>query len=99
MNIAFSSGKLARCYENSREAQRAWGQAIAKKYVMRVDTLYKAQNFDELFLLPALRLHPLKGVRSGAFSMTLQGKWRLIITATEDRRSIVVEEVSNHYDD
>jgi plasmid maintenance system killer protein len=40
--------------------------------------------------------HPLKGDREGQYSLTVLGRWRLILTVEGDD-AVVIEEVSNHY--
>ncbi len=56
-----------------------------------------ATTFEDLFTLRALRLHPLHGDRAGFFAVDLGPQRRLVISRSDD--SIMVEEVSNHYDD
>ena len=46
-----------------------------------------------------MRLHALKGSGRGGLSITLTGRWRLIVTRGERDDSVIIEEVSNHYDD
>jgi toxin HigB-1 len=41
--------------------------------------LRAADKFSQLYGLQALRLHPLKGNRSGQYAITLTGNYRLII--------------------
>lgn len=44
--------------------------------------------------------HALKGDRQGQCSLTLVGRWRLIITVRDEAMTVVrVEEVSKHYGD
>ena len=47
----------------------------------------------------SLRLHPLKGARKGELSIYLTGRWRLIVTPGDTEESVIIQEVSNHYDD
>ena len=46
-----------------------------------------------------MRLHPLKGTVSGKMSIHLTERWRLIVTRGESEEIVIIEEVSNHYDD
>ena len=64
---------------------------------MDLPDILQAGRFDDLFAAASLHVHPLTGGRMGQYAMTLQGRWRLIVTVENDR--VVVEEVSNHYDD
>lgn len=95
----FASNQLQRCFENSDEAGRAWGQDVARKYIQRLQTLQGAATLADLRAFQALRLHALKGRRAGQHAITLKGRWRLILTYLPDEQALRVEEVSNHYDD
>jgi toxin HigB-1 len=43
-----------------------------------VSALNAAENLDELGSVPGWRLHGLKGDRSGCWSLSVSGNWRLI---------------------
>ena len=60
-------------------------------------TIHASTNFDRLFDLMSLHLHPLTGDRQGYYSLTLSGRWRLILTVEGD--TVTIEEVTNHYGD
>jgi proteic killer suppression protein len=98
MEIEFANRPLARRYQSESLAQRAWSEKVARRYIMRVNLIQNAREFDDLFTFPELHIHPLTGGREGGWAMTLQGRWRLIIERQEDD-SILVKEVTNHYDD
>ncbi|MBN2896137.1 MAG: type II toxin-antitoxin system RelE/ParE family toxin [Campylobacterales bacterium] len=100
MEISFRTKKLQKQYENSSEAVKAYGSQIARKFIMRVNTLKAAKNFDELYSLPGWDFHPLTGDRKGEYAIKLTGFWRLIITNDGDSFDIAkIEEVSKHYGD
>ncbi len=100
MEISFRTKKLQKQYENSSEAVKAYGSQIARKFIMRVNTLKTAKNFDELYSLPGWDFHPLTGDRKGEYAIKLTGFWRLIITNDGDTFDIAkIEEVSKHYGD
>lgn len=42
-------------------------------------------------------MHPLAGRLKGRYAIELHGRWRLIISITDE--SIRIEEFSNHYGD
>jgi proteic killer suppression protein len=88
---------LRECFEDFAEGIREWGEIVAHRYIRRVNQITAASGRPELRAIRSLRLHPLKGGRSGQWSMVLHGRWRLIVTFAED--TVTVEEVSNHYDD
>lgn len=100
MEIKFKTNKLQKQYENSKEAIKAYGDPVAKKYIQRVSILKSAKSFDELYAIPQLKFHPLTGDRDGEFAITLTGFYRLIITNEGDTFDIArIEEVSKHYGD
>ena len=100
MEVRFKTNKLQKQYENSKDAIKAYGIDVAKKYINRVDLLKSAKSFDDLSKIPQLRFHPLTGDRKGEFAISLTGFYRLIITNDGDTFDIAkIEEVSKHYDD
>lgn len=50
--------------------------AHAKKIALRLQMIDEAQNIQRLNIR-ALRLHQLKGDRSGIWSITVTGNWRI----------------------
>ena len=100
MEVRFKTNKLQKQYENSKEAIKAYGLDVAKKYIQRVGILKSAKSFDDLSKIPQLKFHPLTGDRKGEFAISLTGFYRLIITNDGDTFDIAkIEEVSKHYDD
>ncbi len=100
MEIRFRTRKLEKQYLNHKEAQKAYGQQVAKKYIMRINAIKAAKCFDELYALPTLKFHPLEGNRKGEYAITLTGFYRLIITNDGEIFDIArIEEVSKHYGD
>ena len=100
MEVRFKTNKLQKQYENSKDAVKAYGIDVAKKYIQRVGILKSAKSFDDLSKIPQLRFHPLTGDRKGEFAISLTGFYRLIITNDGDTFDIAkIEEVSKHYDD
>lgn len=99
MEVLFRTRKLEKRYQNHKEAESAYGQEVARKYILRVNTVKTARNLEELRSLPALRCHPLKGDRKGQWAINLTGFYRLIFTREDETLQIVrIEEVSKHYD-
>jgi len=79
VNIEFSSHRLQEASINLSEANRLFGVPIGRKYIQRLAILRATEKFTELFGHRALRLHPLKGERTGEYAMTLTGNFRLIV--------------------
>ena len=100
MEIRFRTKKLEKQYLSYKEASKAYGQQVAKKYIMRINMIKAAKCFDELYAIPTLKFHPLEGNRKGEYAITLTGFYRLIITNDGEIFDIArIEEVSKHYGD
>lgn len=98
MEVEFRSTQLEECFRYAAKAVRAWGKEVARRYVERIVILQGARSVAELHDVPPLRFHALKGDRQGQYSLTLVGRWRLIITVRDEAMTVVrVEEVSKHY--
>ena len=99
MEVDFASKRLQRCYESSSDAARDWGQQVARKYIQRIGIFYAVRRFEELFQIRSLGIHRLSGERGGQYAITLDRRWRLIVTYIEAESRIRVEEVTRHYGD
>ncbi len=99
MDVIFRTNQLARCYVESERAIQEWGPVVGRRYIDRINQLYQIEDFQEAYSIASLRLHSLRGSRTGQLSIYLTGRWRLIVTRGADERTVTVEEVSNHYDD
>ncbi|MDY0095087.1 MAG: type II toxin-antitoxin system RelE/ParE family toxin [Candidatus Vecturithrix sp.] len=100
MEVKFRIRKLQKQYENHKEAEKAYGAAVARRYIGRINIIKQTRNLKELMQLPRLRCHELKGDRKEQYAVNLTGYYRLIFTMTDKKLEIVcIEEVSKHYDD
>ena len=100
MEVRFRTRRLEKQYQSHKEAERAYGKEVARKYIQRVNIIKQARNIEELKALPGLRCHPLKGNRQGQWAIYLTGFYCLIFTLEGETMEIVrIEEVSKHYDD
>lgn len=99
MRLFFRSNALQKGYEEADYGIRRWGPQVARKYVQRIEALYAAQNFDEIKRIRAFRTHELEGERKGEWAITLTQRARLIVSPSEDGKTVTVEEVSQHYGD
>lgn len=98
MKIHFRSRDLQKCYEEVAQAKRKWGTQVGERFVIRVSSLIAVEAINELYKLPSIRVHQLSGDRAGQYALTIHAQWRLIISLDDDGSTIVIEEVSNHYD-
>ena len=100
MQIEFRTRRLRSCYTDSATGAREWGDKIARRYIERVNVLKASKSADDLHKIAALRFHPLKGGRQGQHSITLGGRWRMVVIFRDDALTVVrIEEVSAHYGD
>lgn len=99
MQITFKINKLKKQYEKFEEAEKAYGEQVARKYIQRLNIIDTAKNIDELKSILTLRCHELSGKRKGEWSIRLTGNMRLIFTLHCESLQIArIEEVSKHYD-
>ncbi len=84
MEVTYRTTQLRTCYEHQKEAQKAWGKVVARKYVQRIDELKACPTIQDVRNLSALRLHKLTGHHEGKHAIVLHDRWRLIITFEEE---------------
>lgn len=100
MEVRFRTRKLEKHYQSHKEAERAYGQEVARKYIQRINIVKQTHNIEELKALPGLRCHPLKGNRRGQWAINLTGFYRPIFTLEGETLEIAhIEEVSKHCGD
>ena len=99
MEVTFRTNQLQRCYEESNRAIQQWGPDVGRQYIVRINRLYAVSNFQEAYKIQSMHLHPLRSSGRGELSIRLTGRWRLIVTKGDTEESVIIEEVSNHYDD
>jgi len=100
MLVEFRTKKLEKQYEKSKQAIKEYGEAVARRYVQRINTIKHTNNFEEVRKLPGFDCHPLHGDRKGEWSITLINRMRLIFTLEGETLEIVqIKEVSKHYGD
>jgi proteic killer suppression protein len=100
LEVTFRTRKLEREYRESKQAIRAYGEKLARRYIQRINIIKQVRDIEELMGLPGLRCHPLKGDRKEQYSVRLTGFSRLIFTLKGEALEIAqIEEVSKHYDD
>lgn len=100
LQVEFRTKKLEKQYLDSKQAVKAYGQAVATRYIERINIIKNTSSVEELERLPGLNCHPLKGNRDDEWSIKLTGFMRLIFTLHGEALEIVrIKEVSKHYDD
>ena len=100
MQVSFKTTRLQQCYTSVKKAQREWDEKVARRYIERVNILKKAKAAKDLYTIPPLNFHPLRGNKKGMHSITLIDRWRMEVSFQDEALTIVrVEEVSQHYGD
>ena len=99
MQVEFATNRLQRCYNAIANGSRSWGPSVARRYIQRIDVLREAENISILYGIRSLRLHRLSGRRRGRFSISLDRRWRIILSYVESENKVRIEEVTNHYGD
>ena len=79
MNIEFATNRLSAASLSLTLSTRLFGAPMGRKYIQRVAVIRAVDDFNQLYGLRALRLHPLRGNRAGQYAMTLSSNYRLII--------------------
>lgn len=78
MLIYFKTKKLQKICSLQNEAVKKLGFKMAQKLQQRMMELSAADSLDDVSKLRPTRCHPLKGNRSGQFSVDLDHPYRLI---------------------
>ena len=103
MHVKFKSKKYEKFYQDdkyrrSKAGSKICPQKLAPRFVQRIDLIQEVRDLNDLKQLPGLHCHLLTGDLKGHYAVTLQGKWRLILMLEDNEQTVVVEEVSNHYE-
>ena len=96
MEVQFRTKKLQKCFEKYKEASRAWGDKVARRYIERIQVLQNANSVEEVATFP-FKHHILSGDRVGEHVIWLTEKYRLHFAVSDD--VVTVLEVTKHYGD
>ena len=96
MELEFSLNRLVNASVSFSEASRFFGVPVGRKYIQRLAIMRATEKFPQLYGYRALRLHPLKGDRTGQYSMTLTGNYRLIIEMVKEDRVRIIDVEDYH---
>ena len=99
LEVTFGSNALRKAFEDSSQANRRWGAEVGRTYIQRVEALYASESFEVIRSIRAFRVHELHGEKKGEWSIHLTRRARLIVVPSRDQKSVVVQEVSQHYGD
>lgn len=98
ITVKYKKKYLEKCYLKKADAVKRWGPIVADKYIKQLNLIYAVEQIDELYLIPQLGFHPLKGDRYGQHAIVLTRRARLIVKCQRNT-IIIVEEVNvGHYE-
>jgi plasmid maintenance system killer protein len=100
MDFRFSDSKLEKLYTKGTGA-RGYPEGVVDSFLRRVRTIDAAKDERDLRVPASVHFEKLRGKYAGSFSMRLMGRWRLIlrIVPMEERRVVVIDEITPHYGD
>ena len=100
MDFRFSDAKLKKLYTKGVGAH-GYPEGVVDSFLRRVRTIDAAKDERDLRVPASVHFEKLKGDYAGSYSMRLKGRWRLIlrIVAEEDRKVVVIDEITQHYGD
>ena len=78
MDIAFRIRSLVRMFNSRDELAKAHGDRLAKKIMMRLETLRTAQTLAMVPATPPVRRHQLSGKRKEQYAVDLDRNRRLV---------------------
>ena len=96
MDIEFARRRLAAASLSLSESTRLFGVPVDRKYIQRLAVLRAIERFAQLYGHRSLRMHRLRGNRSGQYAMTLTGNYRLIVERVTETRVRVVDVEDYH---
>ena len=96
MDIHYASRRLQQAAQDLQEANRQFGE-LGRRYIERLQVIHAAPTFAELRRIQALRIHPLKGIREGEWSLKLNQNWRIVFTVLSETEC-VIESVEDYHD-
>ncbi len=96
MDIEFATRRLDAASLSLAESTRLFGVPIGRKYIQRLAILRATERFAQLYGHRSLRLHRLRGNRSGQHAMTLTGNYRLVVEGVSEGRVRVVDVEDYH---
>ena len=98
MEIGFATNRLAAAGLSLLEATRLFGVPVGREYIQRLAVIRAVDKFTQLYGHRALRLHPLKGDRTGQYSITLTGNYRLILERVSEDAVRILDVEDYHGD-
>jgi len=99
--VHFADGRLERLYAAGEGAEK-YPESVVTAFLRRVRAIEAAVDERDLREQKSFHFESLRGkAYSGKHSVRLNDKWRLIlgIAGSGNRKTVTVEEITNHYGD
>ena len=98
MDFRFSDARLEKLFTKGQHA-RDYPVGVVDSFLRRVRTIDAAKDERDLRVPASVHFERLKGKYAGSRSMRLKDRWRMIlrIVTEQDRRMVVIDEITQHY--
>lgn len=98
VTVKYKRKALEKYNRNKNEANKKWGPIVGEEYIKQLSLVYAAETIDDLFSIPQLRFHLLKGDREGQHAIVLTNRVRLIVECKGNSK-VIIHEVSTKHDE
>ena len=99
MEVRFRRSYLRRYANDTSQATRRWGHPAGVRFTDAISFIRDAYRFEDLFSVRHWGLHPLRANRKGEYAIRITGRLRLIVEYDANSRTVLVKEVTDHYED
>lgn len=96
MEILFATRRLEVAASSPAAARQVLGQ-LGERYIKRLALLTTAATWGEVRSVSSLRVHQLKGLRRGQWSITLSANYRLVVSVKDE--TVLIESVEDYHGD
>ncbi len=84
MEITFGTSRLAKLLNSEEELTKKYGNNMGRKIRRRMKVMEKAPTLNDVPHTPPERRHGLGGDRAGQFSVTIEGKERIVFVPANE---------------
>ena len=98
LKICYKTKKLKKICERYDEAVKKYGEEMAEKIHLCIDSILAAPNINILLRFKIHKCHPLRGDRQGQYAMYLAHPYRLVfIPKDDDTVTVRIEEIIDYH--
>ena len=90
MQITYKNRKIEKVCTIACEAEKKYGDKMAKKIHQRIDEITAVDTIEEMIKFKIGRCHPLEGDRNGQYAMDLIHPQRLILKKKGNAKEVFV---------